>query len=67
MRFRDFVREARFRTVGLNGMRWIGNGLIVPVPAATTGEWLADYSHDSCPNIEPELKSGDEPRTLIRG
>ena len=64
MKFRDFVRETRFRTLGLDGIRLVGAGLIVPSEIPSIDDWEATDNQTSCPDAEPELKFED--RMLTR-
>ena len=64
MKFRDFVRETMLRTVGLDGMRWVGEGLIVPSDNLSIDDWEASYSQSSCTNVDSNPKSEDRILTL---
>lgn len=64
MRFRDFVRETRFRTLGLNGMRLVGKTLLVPAEELSTHEWEAKHGDSSSPEVALDLEH--EERLLIR-
>ena len=44
MRFREFVRETRFRTVGIDGWRLVGEGLIVPARCQSSEEWEREFA-----------------------
>ena len=46
MKYSDFLREARLRTVGVDGWRLVGEGLLVPVGVQNEEAWRARYTRE---------------------
>ena len=58
MKYRDFLREAKLRTIGVDGWRLVGKGLLVPAAVKDEDEWRARFDRMPEPSTDDDSSSG---------